>query len=97
MSRIEWTQTAHDDLTQVENNIAEDSTYYTVKFRKDVYIAIDRLEQFPMSGRIVPEFNDPSFREVLHGAYRIIYRLIDERVIILTVIHGKRRLPNTLI
>ncbi|MES4785391.1 MAG: type II toxin-antitoxin system RelE/ParE family toxin [Nitrospiraceae bacterium] len=46
----------------------------------------------PESGRIVPETNDPNFREVILGNYRLIYRLRSGDVQILTVHHGARKL-----
>jgi len=36
---------------------------------------IGRLESFPESGRIVPEFDDPCIRELIRKPCRVIYRL----------------------
>ncbi|MGH3089068.1 MAG: type II toxin-antitoxin system RelE/ParE family toxin, partial [Rubrobacteraceae bacterium] len=48
------------------------------------------------SGRSVPEMPDrPDLREVIHGEYRIIYRVEPERVSILTVRHARRLLDPT--
>ncbi len=33
------------------------------------------LAQFPERGRVVPEFNNPRLREILHLSYRVIYRV----------------------
>ena len=52
--------------------------------------AVDRLEVFPESGRIVPEVEDPAVREVLYGAYRIVYELRAGRVEINTVFRASR-------
>ena len=52
----------------------------------------DRLANFPESGRIVPEMNDPNFREIILGNYRLIYRLRSGDVQIVTVHHGARQL-----
>jgi mRNA-degrading endonuclease RelE of RelBE toxin-antitoxin system len=40
----------------------------------------------------VPEVGDPKIREVLVGGYRVIYRLEQKRLLVLTVIEGHRRL-----
>ncbi|MBX9657643.1 MAG: type II toxin-antitoxin system RelE/ParE family toxin [Nitrospiraceae bacterium] len=50
------------------------------------------MPAFPQSGRIVPEVNDPAVREVIHGNYRIVYRLIHDQIHILTVHHTARLL-----
>jgi len=55
---------------------------------------VDRLRQFPASGRVVPERGDPTIREVLVGSYRIVYRLVNETAQVLTVFHGARLFPT---
>jgi addiction module RelE/StbE family toxin len=94
MGKIIWTQTALEDLAGISAYIARDSQYYAEKFEDDAFLAVERLEAFPESGRIVPEWNNPSIREVLLSSYRIVYRLLNDRVYIVMVIHGKRLLPN---
>jgi plasmid stabilization system protein ParE len=61
-------------------------------FVLDVFAAIERLENFPQSGRVVPEKNDPQIREILLGNYRIIYRLRKDVAELLTLHHGARLL-----
>jgi len=41
---------------------------------------------------MIPEFQDPSIRELLTYSYRIMYTVRDEEVLIVAVIHGKRNL-----
>ena len=45
-----------------------------------------------MIGRIVPEAQRENIRDILFRSYRIIYRIIGERVDVLAVIHGGRDL-----
>ena len=61
-------------------------------FLKEHSMLPDRLADFPESGRIVPEMNDPNFREIIPGNYRLIYRLRSGDVQIITVHHGAREL-----
>ena len=90
MSKVIWTQTALDDLADIKQYIARDSIYYAEKFVDDAFQATERLEVFPESGRMVPERFKPDFREIIFGSYRIIYKIIDDDVYIVTMIHGKR-------
>ena len=53
----------------------------------------ERLSEFPLSGRMVPEFDLPDIREVIEGPYRIVYRVLTEQVDVLAVIHGAHRMP----
>ena len=51
-----------------------------------------RVRLFPESGRVVPEVNDATLREVVYGNYRIVYRVLPEAVEVVTVYHGARLL-----
>ncbi|MEX2684352.1 MAG: type II toxin-antitoxin system RelE/ParE family toxin [Candidatus Sigynarchaeota archaeon] len=51
---------------------------------------IQSLNHDPEKGRIVPEKNDPSVREIFLKKYRVIYHVSDEAVEILTILHGSR-------
>lgn len=39
---------------------------------------------------MVPEFNDPSIRELIYGSCRIIYKVKEQVCFIVAVIHGSR-------
>jgi len=54
----------------------------------------NNLEQFPRSGRIVPEIRHDDIREVILQSYRIIYRVHPDEVEILTIHHGARLLDR---
>lgn len=97
MARIRWTPQAADDLETIAAYIANDSPHYARLFVLKVISAIERLEQFPEIGRIVPESNKPFIREILLGNYRIVYRVKNALVEILTIYHSARLLdPSTL-
>ena len=72
------------------NYIAHDSSRYAHLFASKVFNSVLRLEDFPMSGRIVPEIEQEDIREIILGNYRIIYRISGENVYILTVYHSAR-------
>lgn len=55
--------------------IAQDSRQYASLFAMRLLEAIERLDPFPMSGRIVPECAVLAIREIIHGNYRVIYRV----------------------
>jgi len=97
MAEIRWTQQASDDLEAITEFIANDSVVYAQLFVIDVLDAIDRLVDFPELGRIVPEVDNPSIREIIFGNYRIVYRFRKEIVEVLTLYHGARLLdPSKL-
>lgn len=97
MAEVKWTQQAADDLESITIFIAKDSVHYASLFAVDIIDAVERLDTFPRAGRIVPEKNNPSIREIIFGNYRIIYRLKKGAVEILTIYHGSRLLdPSKL-
>ena len=54
------------------------------------------LAEYPDLGRVVPERQDPSQRELVLKPYRIVYRRHAEAVEILTIFHGARQFPHRL-
>lgn len=90
MAELRWTPQAADDLEAITNFIALDSVHYASLVAMEIVRRIDALAAFPLSGRTVPELNNPSIREILVGNYRVIYRLRDEQVELLTIWHGAR-------
>jgi plasmid stabilization system protein ParE len=63
-------------------------------FAARIIESVSRLEGFPDSGRRVPELGEqsPEARELLVSDYRILYRVLDDAVEIVTVFHGRRLL-----
>ena len=74
MAEIKWTKQAADDFESIMQFIALDSEHYAQLFAADIIEVIERLSEFPESGRTVPEVHMNEIREVLFGNYRIIYR-----------------------
>ncbi len=97
MAQVRWTPQAADDFDAITEFIAKDSPHFAGLFAADVLETVDRIGEFPESGRIVPEIGERAVREVILGNYRIIYRCHPAAVEILTVYHGARLLdPSEL-
>jgi toxin ParE1/3/4 len=54
------------------------------------------LRRFPRLGRMVPDYNDESIRELIVGGYRVVYRVSGERVRVVAVSHASRDLRRHL-
>ena len=59
---------------------------------REVVSQVERLAEFPESGRIVPEFGIAPLREVIHPPFRIVYRVSEGRVRVLRVWRSERLL-----
>jgi len=64
-----------------------------VVFRHKAEKVLSRLRKFPQSGRILPEFPDLPFREVIVTPYRFFYRVKGKNVWIVAVWHSAQ-LPD---
>jgi toxin ParE1/3/4 len=95
MSGLVWTSPAVSDLDAIYEFIANDSEYYASSFVEELIQQSEKLMEFPKMGRIVPEYNRKDIRELFFQSYRIIYQISENRILILTVIHGKRDLLST--
>lgn len=93
MARLNWTELSVDDMTNIAEFISKDSVKYaTIQIRR-IRERARLLRTKPFLGRIVPEIQDDSIRELILGNYRIIYKIVSEdRIDILTVHHSAKLL-----
>ncbi|MCP5316276.1 MAG: type II toxin-antitoxin system RelE/ParE family toxin [Chromatiaceae bacterium] len=89
--KVEWSPLALDRVSEIARYIAKDNPDAAERWVNDLFDAVERLVDFPESGRIVPEVGVRRIREVIFGAYRVIYSVKD-KVEILTVRRGSRLL-----
>ena len=94
MATVFWTVDARDDLQSVHAYIAEDAPERAESFIEEIIDSTNRLAEFPLIGRSVPEFNVPWLRQLVHGNYRILYEPRGVDVWILAVIHGARDIAS---
>jgi plasmid stabilization system protein ParE len=90
-----WSPSARLDLKDIAAFIAEDNPPAAERFVMSLLKAVEGLADFPESGRIVPELNDPAIREVIRKPCRIVYR-VDHKgrtVEIARVWHSARGAP----
>ena len=88
--KVIWSLLALERVYEIAAFIARDRPQAAATWVEEIFAAVERLEQFPDSGREVPEVRRMAIREVIHGKYRIIYRREAERVAVLTVRHSRQ-------
>ncbi len=62
MAKISWTKWSLKDLRLIYNYISVDSPFYANRFISKIILRVEQLETMPLSGRIVPEKEDPTIR-----------------------------------
>ena len=89
MAAIIWSNKSIDDLVELEAFAEKISTDYAPYLISKILEAEKQLARFPRSGRVVPELNLPTIRELLVNNYRLIYLLDDLQIVrIITIRHS---------
>ncbi|WP_340103246.1 type II toxin-antitoxin system RelE/ParE family toxin [Rhodohalobacter sp. 8-1] len=95
MAEVRWTPQSLSDMNNIAEYIAKDSEVYAAIQTERFFFTAEALENQIRTGRIVPEIENESIRELILGFYRIIYRVVDEnRVDILTIHHSRRSIEG---
>ena len=89
--KIVWSPLALERVEDIARYIAEDNPDAAVRWVDDLFARVERLADFPKSGRMIPELESPRIRELIFGAYRVIYSIKDQ-IDILTVRRGSQLL-----
>jgi len=88
---VEWSPLALDRVSDIARYIAKDNPGAAERWMNELFDSVERLADSPESGRVVPEVGVRRIRELIFGAYRVIYSVKDE-VEILTVRRGSQLL-----
>jgi toxin ParE1/3/4 len=76
---------------------SRDSVRYAEITVELLFSSVDILEDHPKAGRMVPEFEIQSLRELIQGNYRIAYQIVDDHLIqIIAVHHAAPLLGNAI-
>jgi len=94
--KIVFTKPAIADLEGLVSFIARDNPQAAEQFGYEIIAKAEKLDLFPLLGRVVPEFKIENIREVIHRPYRIVYRVREDQKLIeiLRVWHAARGIPQ---
>lgn len=88
------------DLREIVEYYYEVNRGYSKKIFNKIIERIRELERLPQKGRIVPELkehNIDAYRELIEENYRIVYRIFEEEVLLVSVIDARRNVEEVLI
>jgi len=86
--KIRLTPSARLQFLEALAYIRQDNPLAASKFREEAERVLRRLDEYPESARVIPEFPDLPQREVLVPPYRFFYRVEKKTVWIVAVWHG---------
>lgn len=91
--KIRFLVSAMEDMRSIKAFIAKDNPKAAVGMIRKIKTAVKHLEEFPNSGRIIPETANPHLREVIVSNYRVMYQVSDLRINVFAVYEGHRIPP----
>lgn len=89
---VAWTELAEDQAADAFAYIAAERPSAALKWLERLVESVGSLSLMPDLGRMVPEADRETIREILVQPYRVVYRRDDDVVLILTVQHERRDL-----
>ena len=97
---IIWAGVAENDLKEIIEYIAIDSPADALKALEKVKQKVSSLFTLPERGRIVPELQDQGillYRELIVPPWRIIYRISERKVYVLSVLDARQNVEDILL
>jgi toxin ParE1/3/4 len=88
---IKWTARASNNLDKILAHIAQDKPLAAKKFLSETLSKVQTLSTFPLLGR--PGLVADTRELVIHENYIVYYRVREEQVQVLRVLHVKRKYP----
>lgn len=94
MSRVRWSPRSRRELLEIGRFIGRDDPVAARRWVERLRERARTAAAVPLAGRKTPEFDREDIREVLVRTYRIIYRVREGEIHVLTVIEGRRLLGS---
>ena len=98
--RVEWTRTAASDLEAILDYLAADNADSALRIFGEIRERAAALASLPLRGRVVPELQAHGillYREIVRAPWRIVYRVDDRAVYVVTVCDSRRNLEDLLL
>ena len=86
--KLRFTPSGRVQFLKAMSYIAQDNPQGALRFRKKAERVLRRLSRYPESGRLIPEFPDLPFREVIVAPYRFFYRREGKIIWVVACWHG---------
>jgi len=71
---MEWSPLALERVSEIARYIAKDNLDAAERWVNELFDSVERLADYPQSGRVVPEVGVQRIRELIVGAYRVLER-----------------------
>lgn len=89
-----WTKQAIEMVNEFANYIAQDNYTTAKQWALELMSKTDKLADHPRLGRIVPEYEEETLREIIVGNYRLPYRIKEDEIYIEAIWHVRQIPPK---
>lgn len=83
-------------LKAIHEYAAQNSKIYADRLIDRLTRRSEQIGSFPRSGRMVPEYRREDIREVIERPYRILYRIKEDQIYVLAVLHSAQQIPTEM-
>ncbi len=98
--KILLSEAAYYDIDSMFSYISQDNKNAAERLRTRLYEAIKQLTEFPEKGAVLPEEDAPGatrgYRRIVENPYIIFYRVLEDKIIIARVLHGRQNWLQSL-
>lgn len=98
--QVAWAETAQQDLLQIVLYISIDNPENASKILQKIKQKVVELYTMPERGRVVHELKEQgiyTYREIVIASWRVIYRISETVVFVLSVIDSRRNMEDILL
>ena len=98
--QVLWSEVAENDLVGLAEYIADDDPGTALKTMDKIKRRTNSLFNLPERGRIVSELLDQGiadYHELIVSPWRIIYKIEDKKVLVLSVLDSRRNVEDILL
>lgn len=93
MAKLVWSPRSLQDLDSICRYIEQDSANYARLFGERLIAMVEGIPENPYWGSVVPEYRREDLRERRFQSYRVVYRIREGRIEVVSITHGARLLP----
>lgn len=97
---VKWSNVAEKDLMGIIEYIADDNPANALRIFKPIKEKASSLYSFPERGRIIPELREQGisqYRELIIPPWRMIYRISEKTVRVLSVLDSRQNIEDILL
>jgi addiction module RelE/StbE family toxin len=94
--RLVWLAVADRDLDEIVNYIEQDSPAAAIRVEDRIVEGAEMLTRFPKAGR-AGRVNGTRELAIHRTPYIVAYRVVENAVVVLRVLHGARQWPDAFL